>query len=241
MYFKLGTYQHPAGEALVRFNIEPVYDTRGGLQMLRKRFAVSGELIAEGQAAIKTAIAGIEAAYLSGRTNQDAGLYHDNGTVSAHFLKASTSMGGVRITKFDYPNGEGAEYATYRTYEIELEAEYESRGGGYDGLVSWSESLSITGTGGPRRVVLTTALGPPVTQVVAQRTPIRARQTGSAVGFRAYPTPPPPLWPNVELVEEREISRTTPTKQNGAIVNYGISWSYSFISATPLTGTPTAR
>ena len=114
-------------------------------------------------------------------------------------------------------------------------------------LWSWEESISFTGTGGPKFVMqqplpelpgMLPAL--PQKQIVASHTPYKAVQSGQAVGIFGPPTPPLPLWPAAEHQELRVVDPKTPERMGNGYWRYPITWSYTFESVDPLIGLPTA-
>ncbi len=72
---------------------------------------------------------------------------------------------------------------------------------------------------------------------MALYTAYRATQTGQAVGLYGYPPVPPPLFPG-KLEEGGRPTLGSPRLRNGVYVDWPVSWSYSFVSATPLVGFP---
>ena len=142
--------------------------------------------------------------------------------------------------------GEGAEYTTFRNYQIIAECDISilevlsqiGIGGGkgrnqQGGItLSYNEVISTRGTGGPRIVVLETMGGPPVKQVVSKQTSVYTTQSGSATGMYGYPTVPPPLDPANEIADRRLVQKEIPTSVSpfGKESIYKISWSYEFVS-----------
>jgi hypothetical protein len=233
MFCRYGAYTHSDNEVnLVSFSHRVIHSDRGRPGVVRKTAKLEGVLIASTQANIKSAIQSLQAAYtLQGR---DWGLYHDNGTASPHILVNADSLSGVRVVELSFPKGDGAEYATQRTYSITLEATYAASN---EALHSFSETLSIQGDGGPRFVVIPVLNGPPQKQITHQATPVTAQQTGQAVGMFAYPSPAPPIFPFAEKRERRTIATQAPRSEGNQFVLWPISWSYYFESPTPLSGT----
>lgn len=238
------------------FAAETILDSQGRPERIRKTISIQGEIIAAGQAAIRTAINGLEAAYA--KHGFDAGLYHDDGTPSPHFLDSSQSLTGVRVISLEFPEGDGAQYATGRSYAITLQADYQPTraaaanigGGGAGGrnvessngaTTSFQETLQFIGAGGPRKILRETLRGFPITQIAAQRTICRAIQTGSATGLLGAPIAPSPLWPVLEVSEKREVNIIGPQGEGAALLNWGVAWSYQFESPRPLFGRPNRR
>jgi hypothetical protein len=141
----------------------------------------------------------------------------------------------VRVKSLDFPRGDGAEYSTFRTYRITLEADFPDTAGN---LLEYAEALDFEGTGGPRRVFLEVLEGLPQEQIGTERTTTRATQHGRAVGYGTYPVPPPPVWPAAELPHRRRISLRTPERVGNQFARYPVEWHYAFEAVVPLVGTP---
>ena len=235
MYCTYGNYTHDANEvSLLSQQTRTKYSARGRKESTLKTISLQADLIpaAVTQAAIKAAIQELEAAYSV--NGLDWALYHDDGTISAHFLTSANSIGGVRVMDIGYPDGDGSQYATWRKATITLEAEYP----GGDNLLQFQETLRFSGNGGRRERCIETANGPPQRQVLNQRTIARATQSGSAIGLLSEPQFPPPIWPQLELYDLREVTRVGPQFDGRAFRNWGVSWSYQFESTQPLFGEP---
>lgn len=235
MFFKYGTYQHPDNEVnLTSVSEVSTINDRGLIAFTTRRMTLRGELIASTQAALRTKINQLESAYsVRGR---DAALYHDDGTISGHSLPSGSSLSGTRVISLSYPDGTAAEYATQRTFEIILEAEYPANGG----VSSWVETLTFLGNGGPTQVYIPLLNGPWQRQVTTQATSYRAIQSGTAVGLLGYPPVPAPIWPQFLLPNTRQ-NVSSPKNAGRRFVDYRISWAYSFEANIPLAGTPNKR
>ena len=229
MFLRYGTYSHVAGEctlssieysALITENLQ-VYGTV-------ERWTIDGRLqiadqgtAAANQAAMTVAINALKTAY--GTNRKDIGFYDDSGNLTAHSIKSSSATGGVLIVGFSFPEGGGAEYSTFRTYQIIVEAQfgYQIPGGGQK-LTAWSETVTLMG-GGPKVVFLACLTGPPQKQLAHQATTRKATQSGRATAVLQYPTPPSPLWSADELIDVREITYELPpdsTQQRTTTWNY---------------------
>ncbi len=233
MYFQYGGYRHADHEVcLVSSSQQKLEDSRG--QITRRQLVIEGVLTGDTQQQLRESINALTAAYAV--DGQSAGLYHDDGSLSAHYLDSDASTGGVQIKNLEFPHGDAAEYATQRTYRITLAADFAARTGN---LSSWRETLHITGNGGPRYVFIEVQNGPPVKQLVSQATVVTAIQSGAATGVYSQPAVPPPVWPQAEQASQRKISPVAPQQNNGRFTGYGVTWEYHFESSTPLAGQPT--
>lgn len=236
MFFKYGSFQHPNDEVnLVSFTQRRIPNDRGQERLTRKTMQLQGVFIASTQAAIKEGILAREAAYVD--WGKDAALFHDDETISAHSLVSSDSVGGVRVLAVDFPEGDGAEYATQRTFSIVLEADFITR----LATLAFQETLRFTGTGGRRVKLIETLTGSPQAQTTNLRTIQRVVQSGSSVGELAYPLVPSPIFPRSELLDRREIVPGSPRRQENDFIEWPISWIYHFAFTSPVSGIPNRR
>jgi hypothetical protein len=239
MFLKYGDYQHASGEVSVVITKQGIFADAAILRGVRERWDLQGRLQAESPAALSTALEELAAAYAF--QGQDVGFYFDDGTPSSHQITSSATNGGVRVVSPpSFPQGKGAEYSTFRTYSIALEAEVLDENAS---LIAWHERLNFSG-GGPQFAYLQPINGLPIKQLLKQSTPYRATQSGEAVGMYAYPTPAAPLWPAAEHVNLREMHYELPKRMgessSATFTEYRVTWSYQFESATPLVGLPTS-
>jgi hypothetical protein len=234
MILKYGSYAHDQNECAVVITKRAVFSPRGDREFVRETWSITGIKQAATQPALSGTLAALRAAYAV--NGLDAGLYLDDGaTLTDHALPSAAALGGVRVVRLDYPHGSGAEYSTFRTYRLTLEADFPDAAGN---LLDYAESLNFAGTGGPRRIFLEVLEGLPQEQIGAQCTTCRATQQGRAVGFGAYPVPPPPIWPLAELPDRRRITLGTPERIAGQFARFPVEWSYAFESIGPLSGFP---
>ena len=234
MILKYGAYAHDQNECAVVISRRPVFSPRGYRQFVRETWHISGVKQATSQSALTAALAELRAAYRV--DGLDVGLYLDDGaTLTDHFISSSAALGGVRVKSLDFPKGDGAEYSTFRSYTLTLEADLSDTA---VNLLEYDESLSFQGTGGPRRVFLDVLEGLPQEQLGTQRTTYRATQQGRAVGSGGYPTAPAPIWPAAELADRRRIVLRVPQRLAGSLTRYTVEWQFAFESVAPLTGAP---
>lgn len=234
MIWKTTNRTHDQNEVdLVNVSKQAYFSDRGYVAGFTHTYKLRGVLQAASQAALTTAINALEQAYAYG--GYDAGMYLDDGvTLTSHYLTNSLTAGGVKCLDISYPNGP-AEYTTYRTYEITLQADFPI---GTNALRDFNETVSFEGNGGPRKVLIETLDGYVVEQIVSQRTAYRAVQSGSMQSYGGYPNPPAPIWPGAELVDQRRISPISPQVEGKSRTIYGAQWQYVFQSAYPLAGLP---
>lgn len=234
MYLTYGNYTFPSGECRIVINKQARYSPRGTLDVTVETWTVSGTIIASTQADIRTAINSLQSALST--NNQNVVFYHDDGTMSSHALLMSQAAGGIRVTGLSFPEWKGGQYATGRTYQFTVEAQYPNTA---PEILSYQETLQFIGSGGPRYAYLELINGSPQRQQVSSQTLFRATQSGNAIGKGAYPIFPAPLWPQLEDGEARVRSLTGGEYIGGVLTNFGIQWGYSFTSDVPLFGLPT--
>jgi hypothetical protein len=243
MIFRYAGYDHDNAECLPTFygSFRRIND-RGRTQSRVWRLAVSGEIVAVGQSAINARIAEIKNAYaLEGGT---AVLLKDDGSESEYRLSSSGSISGVRIV--DGPNftmEEGkAHWATGLPFNVTFEAEYFVSDG--DPLISYQETITKIGNGGPRVVWVELDNGPPVSQIVSTHTPVIVIQAGQAVGAAAYPYSYVPgyLFPaNLDNPDEVNVHEHPRQSGNGH-VDWTLSWVYRYtLNANPGNASPQLR
>jgi hypothetical protein len=234
MYLKYGSYTHAQNEPAVQISKRAVFSPRGYRQSVRETWRIVGVLHAASQAALTAALAGLRSAY--NVNGLDLGLYlDDQTTLTDHALISAAALGGTRVAALDFPTGQGAEYSTFRSYSIAVEADFPDAS---NNLLDFSETLSFEGTGGPRVIFLDTLEGLPQPQLAQQRTTYRARQQGRAVGLASYPPVAAPLWPAAEMQQERRLVIRAPKRVAGNLTEFVVEWTYVFESPAALAGTP---
>ena len=240
MFLKYGTFTHPLGEAAVTITRRPVETDARTRYAVLERWDIQGMISnpSGSPAAMTVLLSALESAYsVDGR---DIALFlPDNSTPSQHGISSSTTIGGTYIVApVAYPQGGGVEYVTVRHFTVSIEALRPTATP--TGLLSFSESITQTG-GGPRFGHLEPLAGPPVKQLLKQRTIYRATQSGQALGLYSYPHVPAAIWP-AHLLELPDISFGSPRRTGyGGAVNFTefpVQWDYKFESAQPLLGAP---
>ena len=236
MYFKYGSFQHDDNEVeLVNFSHQRMYSPRNRLVFTRYTLTCQGHLCVSGQDSIKTKIKAFENAYkVDGR---DAALYHDDGTKSAHHMPSASSINGVRVKRVLYPTAAGGEYATGRSYLVELEADYLNP---EDTIYSFSESLAFTGAGGPAWELVPQFSGAPIAYVNFEKTPQHIVQSGEAIGLQGWPLLPSALFPlNYEHTDLRFVEPGSSLKIGvNADYLFPIRYRYYFSLITPTSAYP---
>ncbi len=234
MYLKYGPYTHAQNEPAVQIGKRAVFSPRGYRQAVRESWRIVGVLHAASQSSLTAAIAALRSAYSV--NGFDLQLYLDDQTTPTdHALISAASLGGTRVTALEFPTGTGAEYSTFRSYSIAVEADFPDTG---NNLLDFSETVSFEGSGGPRVIFLDTLDGPPQPQMAQQQTTCRARQQGRAVGLATYPAVAPPIWPAAEMQEHRRLVLRAPRRVAGNLTQFAVEWSYVFESVGPIAGLP---
>lgn len=227
MYLRYGSYTHAIGETGITTQRSANFNEASELLSHTERWDIQGMIVADGPAAITTASAALLTAYDAQQGNIT--LFHPDGT-TARSITSSATLGGVHVVSgVQFQDTAPAAYTTYRNFTVSLEWT-EPTSGNTSALVSFVESISYSGTGGALIGHIETLRGLPVKQKLRRHTKVSAVQQGRAIGYRAYPVVPSPMWPLQEIVNAREIGRDNPTRfgNTGNFSNFPISWKYQF-------------
>lgn len=248
MYAKYGNYRFDDDSVALNYTCAAKLDSGGVPYAYMPRYKLRGEVriddtgtVAGNQAAMTTKLRELEAAF--SQQFKDFGFYDNSGRLTAHRLLNSETLGGVKVlTRIEYPDSTGAEYSTYRTFEVTLGGDVAITASNPNTIVNWAEVVEYQGTGGPRRVWTEFVEGDPQNDIVCQRTTIKCVQRGTARAIGAYPRPTP-LYPlEVEHEDLRIWSPGTPEFMgNGVNAYYPASWAYFFEFANPQFQNPTGR
>ncbi len=248
MYLKRGSYTHQNNEATYSVAKQAEYADNRTLIGTSWQVKIRGMVTGADAQALSTSMLAMEAAY-SVTTGDFVVLDNNSAEVALFKIQGSKTIGGIRMTRFNYALAEAAELSTYVRYEIDLEAEFGGIGiigGGTAGqstVLTWSETLSVRGNGGPRFTYRENRNGPPQKQIVSRRTPVFATQRGEAVGLYDYPSPSQPIWPQHLSGPDTGLQKTSASSVGGQGYSqqrreYRISWAYQFQLPGQLTSNP---
>lgn len=234
MQLQIGNYFFVANACDIRGSIDTVKNRGGQPLSTRQRLDVVGYLQTAGQAdctaQMNTLYTALTTPYL------DIVLNQDSGAQSATRLLNAGSISGVIVTRGpNFPANTGGEYTNYRKFEFSAEAEYPLPGT-VALLMSFTERL-VFGGGGPLRTIMLGVNGINQVQTIYPATPYTLLQVGEAVGYRLYPTPPPPRYPDA-LMESPNTVDTTPDRMGKGYQGYKISWEYKMKSLKPMPALP---
>jgi len=234
MKFKYGPFEHDENDVdIISVQMERFSSPRNQVWFDRRTMQVQGRFCATGQAAIRDRIRWLEDAYAIDHVG-DVGLYHDDNSKSAHVLDDNDSINGVRVLKYEFPKDGGGEYATYRSYNLQFQADYLNL---EDTIYSFEERLMFQGNGGPAWELVPTFATLPISYVNSWYTPQRIIQTGKAVGVEYWTYVPGPMYPAMfEHQDRRVVIAESPQMigKNQKLL-YPISWRYEFSTAFPVT------
>jgi len=159
-------------------------------------------------------------------------------------LGGQNALGGCRVTNpVSHEGLAGAEGITYLRYTFGLEADF--LWSKAQDVLNFNEQISFTDNLGlPIYVERIPAIGLPLLQQVTQASWYKATQSGILEQSGPNPTPMAPIF-GLNLLQTSgnaasNVVTRSPTTIKGYPIKYGITWSYNFISATPLIGSPNA-
>jgi hypothetical protein len=232
MQFRIPGYNHDANSVSTGFQISRSLNQQGFPDVETRRLTIRGNVTGTSQATLNDEIRSLERSYRSLVVQiGTSGLYDDNGNLTEHKLVANHSIGGINLDSLEWdtpPPEDGSQFATRRSFNIVLSARYRLAPKQGQNTTGFRENVVVTG-GQPQVAVVELLNGPPQIQVVKQQTAVRVIQSGTATGRFNYPRPASPF----QLVQETapEIRRTSPEgSEGGAPNNYGISWTYRYVS-----------
>jgi len=231
---KYGTFTHEINEVSLQISVTPEITERGDKIADIEIWNISGLIIGTSIVDLTTKIDAIKAAYAI--NNQDIELLTDGGSSTSHSMFKVDVFGDIRVTSGpSFPEGNGVEYATVRTFNITVEGR--TLDPSALELLAFSDSISID-EGIPDFTHLIPIEGVPQKQFVNEQTPWTASQQGTAVGKTAYPffAVPSPAFP--DSLKKKNIAKVNPKFDRGSLIEFQISWSYQFESADELDANP---
>ncbi len=238
MQLRYGSLSFDVDSCETTLNIDTLTNQRGVPYCQVHQMNVSGYLAGADTATVSALCDTLEAALAN--PYRDLVLYSDAGPATHMAMYNVGSTTGVIITGPRYPVGKGAELVTMRKFEFTARAEYPI-GTGQNVLQMFRETVTVIGDGGPRFIMKPALIGPPQKQITQEQTVVRASQSGQAIGYLDYPTPPPPLWPQSEHREQRQITRSGGIFRGKVWQDFGVQWVYQFEGVGALSGKPNLR
>lgn len=121
---KYGAYTH-ANTPVVRITLQRLGRTEGNMQAVKYTWDIEGSLIGTGadpQADLKTKVDALDAAYAD--DGSDLVLYRNDGITVLQQLTNVSCLDGTKVTtRPSFPKGEGSEFATARTFSIQIQGD----------------------------------------------------------------------------------------------------------------------
>lgn len=199
----------------------------------RRRLTVSGEIQAGSALQVAANVAAFQQALAF--QNQPAGMYVESPVGSGayfptvQFLPTTNALGGVQIVDRNYPSDPMA-FATQRSYSVTFEALYPAIEGNRQYL-SFSESVSIQGTGGAEWVPIEYWSNDPIDyERLKPRTVVRLVQSGTAERIGGVPQFPPRIYGEPYHQPRSGQEQMGPYDiQRGNAVIKRIQWTYEYI------------
>lgn len=241
MQLQIGNYRHRINEAGLTIS-HRVRETKAGIPYLVDvEWGVSGKLrnSSGNSRHLDATMQALERAY--SQRGVDISLLHNDGRRSHHTILNSQTLGGVRAQVLAYPTTKGAEYCTYRSYEIRVAAVI--RVAGAPLYIEFEEQITISGGGG-RWGVKEVNEGPGVRQKLRTHAKCTATQSGRITQLGRYPVAPPPIWPYALESEHPDIVRLPPVTlgtdrdRTLRLAECSIQYSWNFSWPYRLSGAP---
>lgn len=236
LQLKYGGYTHDLEEASVVISRDVSWNDEGVAEEIIETWDINGILQADTFATLTTALGQLEAAYLL--PNKDLILTSSMGN-TAHKLRFS-DWDSIRPNGISYPVGAGGEYTTWRSYSTRVTAKKKpTNGQGGDRIVEYSETIEITGNGGPDWIYQPVVSGNWPSANLTDRTPVFITQSGEAVGLDDY-IYGIPIFPANEIGKQRRQKRGTARKRKPVPSEYPSAWQYTyqFMGGVPFVPNP---
>ena len=236
MQFIFGGYSHDVNSvAFTSVKRNYVDGPTGRHSFLRVQWALKGKLLGSSMSEIMSKLMNMQVAYTSG--GQSAWMNDNRGArIPAFWLDDTQAIGGVTVTEpISHDAIQGAEGVLYLKYKFALQADFLAP----KTLLSFQETVSFNDlNGGPMQVERIPIQGYPIIQNVTERSFYYATQSGSLTQNRSGPIASRPLWPgNLKgQIGAKQITLLPVKTTRGRGIEYGISWSYNFVSSSPLFG-----
>lgn len=234
MQVKYGSYAFNSDDVALNHTRSVMRSTTGFRTGFMDKWVLDFRLRGDTQAALTTEIQNFYSAFSV--DGYDLVLLDNNGNNSAFVTNSSATTSGVRVGDIQFPALRNAQYTTFIDGRVMLEAETVTN---VDASLFYSDSLTIRGNGGPKRVLLETARGLPIEQITRQRTAVRGVQSGTARAVGAPPNRPIIMFPNL-LINESVSEGITSSVEGGKIV-YTLNWTYPYQSIDYFSGVPQVR
>jgi hypothetical protein len=220
-----GGHRHPDHEVnLVKLETVSVYSERN-LRMYETRTVyLSGEIQEDDPLRMTQKIQQLQAAYASDGLDFRYHLAANN--VPHQLINSADCLSGVKVLQRPtFPDGDGAQLATTRSFSITLQAIYDAP---ESDLVMWEEEIETIGDGGPLFFIVDTVDGPQGV-VVAPRTAQYYIQKGRAVGYNSYPSPAPPVNPAGLIGPRSRLGRKSGRNLGRSLKFFTRTWHYQMV------------
>jgi len=240
MYFKYGDHQHPDNEVtLASFSIVPKRSSRGFRMSTLFEMHIAGEILGSSQSDLTTKINELITAYSD--DFKDAGFYQDDDSPTPHVLTSNhpDNLTGNIITYRNWPIGDGAEYATRRTFSIGIQAEFANA---YSQFIHYQDTISRTGDCGSIIEWVNLPTGDPTYTVEANKSYQLIRHSGEATALSFYPLAPAPLLDRpFYLGHLSNIQYIGPRRYAQGYREFTTRWQYTYITTSDFPVYPTLR
>jgi len=168
-------------------------------------------------------------------------LFQDSGQQSGTRLINNQSLSGVQIIDGPHFNEvTNGEYVNSRTVDFTAQCEVVLPGAA-NAIVSWEESVSISGDGSPQYVWRWPVNAEGFPQMTSPHSLITTTQSGRAIGHTDYPSNPEPMFGRnprggIYRGDKSSLRPSSPEAMGKGWVNFPIEWAYVYESTRLLGG-----
>ena len=217
LVFFYGDYEHSPGEVYPeKIEVIPRYSEEGIRWGATYNWRVAGNFLQDTTTEFTeyTLDPKIDELRLAYNVNyKDCGFKHNDGTMTKHFMDNDddANLSGNRVMYRSWDNKGPTEYANTRSYSISIASTWLAA---ETNLLSWSESTTRIGDGGPIWELRNTWQGQPYKYIVSQNSKITHIQEGTITTVDGWSAPPAPYWPNDEITSQQMVKQFSP-RQHG--------------------------
>lgn len=237
MRLDYGSYSHDDDEVWFDTSKSVVLSKRNRRRSIVEQWTIWGIKHAASQSALTSALNTMRDAYAI--DDQDLLFYDNSGALTTHGVRVSETLHGVKVRRLDFVSmgagrfgvGAGDDYVTRKKFRLVIQAEVADSSA--ENLLEYRESVTQYGTGGPRRLWVTSLTGSPQAQVPVQKTTFRAVQRGYAIGLLGYPTPPASLFSPSVTVSEAEEGGVENAIWQSPVTDTGFKINWKYVAESP--------
>lgn len=212
MEFYYGDYTHTKGEVYPeKIEVIPRYSEDGVRWGSTYTWRIAGNFLGNNPelsvSDISTKIEELRTAY--NVDYKSCGFRDNDDTLTKHVMDNDdqNNLSGNRVTYRSWDNRGPTEYANTRSFGMTIQSTWFT---GASNLISWRESTTRIGNGGPIWGLRETWNGTPYRYTIANQSRVTHIQEGFITTMSGWALPPLPYWPAEEKGEQQMVRQFSP-------------------------------